>query len=159
MILNATRKGLVTGTLMILAGLILSALKTPDNSPLHYIGYILYGIGIVWAIYPSKNKATFGALFNEGFRCFVVATLLMVVYTWIFWAANPKEMDETVAKQKEIQLKTPGDRTPLEIDQQAKDTRKYFIPMVIAGTVFDFLLIGVVVTTAVAGTLSLSKKN
>ncbi len=144
---------------MILAGLILSALKTPDNSPLHYIGYIFYGTGIVWAVIASKDKTKFGTLFNEGFRCFIMATLLMVVYTWIYWATNPKKMDETVAKQKEVQLKNAKDRTPLEIDQQAKDTRKYFIPMVLAGTVFDFLLIGVVVTTAAAGTLSLSKKN
>lgn len=144
---------------MILAGFILQLSGTPDNSPLHFIGYLLYGAGIVWAMYRTKGNKTFGALFNEGFRCFIVATLLMVVYTWIFWVANPKKMDEAVAMQKEVQLKTPGDRTPLEIDQQAKDTRKYFIPMVIAGTVFDFLLIGVVVTTAIAGTLSLSKKN
>lgn len=146
---------------MVLLGLLLLWKKVSLDSPLQYFGYLIYGAGIVWTLFPEAKKGAsqFGALFNLGFRCFVVVTFLMAVYTFIFWKANPGMIQKNIAETKEYLLQHPKDHTPAEIEQQAKDTLKYYIPIKVSGSIFGYLLTGVIVTTVVAGALSLSKKN
>ncbi|WP_018628607.1 DUF4199 family protein [Niabella aurantiaca] len=161
MVINATKKGLITGLLMVCAGILMFWKDVPLNSPLQYIGFLIFGAGIVWAVYAAAkwSGARFGTLFNQGFRCFVVVALIMSVYTFIFWKANPEIINKNIAETKAYLLKNPQDRTPAEIEEQAKNTLKYYIPIKVSGSVFGYLLTGVVVTTVVAGILSLSKKN
>ncbi|MBO9618815.1 MAG: DUF4199 domain-containing protein [Niabella sp.] len=160
MILNATRKGGITGVLMVTLGLLLLQLKVPNNSGLQYLVFLLYGAGIVWAITGArKNTGVFKELFGQGFRCFVIVTLIMAVYTFVFFQFNKAAIDKDIEIAKQERLKTAKDRTPAEIEQEAQTTRKFYVPIMISQTVFQYLLIGVVVTTVAAGTLSLSRKN
>ncbi|MBO9592879.1 MAG: DUF4199 domain-containing protein [Niabella sp.] len=160
MILNATRKGLITGILMVLLGLLLLWRQVPTNSALQYLVFLIYGAGIVWAVYGQKGAA-FGVLFNQGFRCFVVVALIMALYTFIYFQANGPMIDREIEATKQERLKTAKEynRTPDEIEQEAKTTRKYYVPIMVSQTIFQYLLIGVIVTVTTAGTLSLSKKN
>ncbi|MBZ4187513.1 DUF4199 family protein [Niabella beijingensis] len=158
--INATRKGLITGVGMVLLGLLLLWKQVPTNSALQYLVFLIYGAGIVWAVYPAKNgSSVFSALFSNGFRCFVVVTLIMAIYTFVFFQSNGAMIEREIQASKLERLKTAKDRTPREIEEEAKNTRKYYVPIMVSQTIFQYLLIGVVVTTVVAGALSLSKKN
>lgn len=160
--LNATIKGLITGILMVVAGFVLTYKNTPENSVIQYIGTLIYGLGIVWSIvaYASKKNAVrFGELFQQGFKCFVMATLVLAVYTFIYWKANPEKIDKMIADSKVERIKTAKDRTPAEIEEEATQTKKYFIPLNISGLVFSNLLVGAVVTMAVDGFIYLRKKQ
>lgn len=159
--LSSTIKGLITGALMVILGIFLFWKNANNASPLQYLGFLIYGVGIVWSVYPAAQKGVskFGSLFNEGFRCFVVVTLIMAIFTFVFLQINSTMVDKIVAATKVEQLKIAKDRTPEEIEEEAKTTRKYYVPIQVSGTVIQYLLIGVIVTVTTAGALSLSKKQ
>jgi hypothetical protein len=161
--ITAPIKGLITGILMVASGLILHFTKTPLNSPLQYSAYFLFSAGIVWTILSytkTKNDdAKFGELFNQGFKCFVVATLAMALFTLVFYKSNPKIIEERSNLAKQEILKTDKNRTPQEIDEMIANGKKYFIPMAMSVVVFQYLLIGSIVSAATAVAVSLSKKN
>ncbi|MFV0607353.1 MAG: DUF4199 domain-containing protein [Niabella sp.] len=156
-------KGLITGILMVAAGLFLILNKISESSPLQFISYFIYGLGIVWTVQAAAKQVdgslTFGQLFNQGFKCFVVVTLIMAVFTIIYYKANANLIEEKGELTKKELLKTEKNRTPAEINEMVANGKKYFIPMATSMTVFQYLLIGAIVTAAAAGTLSLSKKK
>ena len=161
MMLNATRKGIITGTSMIVLGLLLISQKVSNTSGLQYLVFLLYGAGIVWAIYPVAQKGTlaFKGLFNQGFRCFIIVALMMAVYTFVFFQFNKAQIDTAIETARQERLRTAKDRTPAEIEQEAKTTRKFYVPIMVSQTIFQYLLVGVVISTVTAGTLSLSRKK
>lgn len=156
-------KGLITGILMVAVGLALQSAKVEPTSPLQYISYFIYGLGIVWAVKEfakqTGGSAKFGEMFNQGFRCFIVVTLIMAVFTIIFYKTNEKIIHEKGELTRKELLKIEKNRTPAEIDEMVANGKKYFIPMATSMTVFQYLLIGAIVTAATAGSLSLRKKN
>ncbi len=161
--LTSTIKGLITGLLMVAVGLGLYFGKVNEGSQWQYTGYLIYGIGIVWAIYSFANRKggsqKFGELFNQGFRCFIVVTLLMALYTLIFYKANTALIEEKAVLTKQELLKTEKNRTPQEIDERIETGKKNFPIMAASGAIFQYLFIGVVVTVASAGSLYLRNKN
>ena len=161
---TSTTKGIITGLLMVAIGLALAFQDEKEGTApaWQYAGTVVYALGIVWSVvaYAAKNKdSRFGELFQQGFRCFIVATLILAVYTFAYWKANPQQIDKIIEASKQERIQTAQDRTPAEIDQEAQQTRKYFIPFNISGMIFSNLLIGAVVTMATAGSLSLRNKN
>lgn len=136
--------------------------KVDEASPLQYIGYLIFGLGIVWSITAfvreTKSKQ-FKDLFQQGFRCVLAATLVLAIYTFIYFKINEKEIDTVVQKAKQERLRTAKDRTPAEIETEAQQTRKYYIPFQLSILVFSNLFTGVIVTMATSGALYLRNKN
>lgn len=161
--LTASQKGMITGVAMVAAGLALFYQDIGGDSPAQYISYFLFGLGIVWTLFPYANNkeapARFGFLFNHGFRCFVVVTLIMAVYTYVFYKGNKHLIEEKAALTRTELLKTEKNRTPQEIDTLIESGKKNFPIMATSVTIFQYLLIGSVVTAATAGIISLQKKN
>lgn len=160
--LSATIIGLVTGLLMVGVGLFLALSEGKENTAWQYLGTFIYGLGIVWSIvsYASQNRINqFGALFQQGFKCFVVATLILAIYTFAYWKLNPQKIDSIIEQSKIERIKTAKDRTLDEINLEAKQTKKYFIPFNISGLIFSNLFIGAVVAMVTAGTLHVRNKN
>ena len=161
--LSSTVKGLITGLLMVAAGLVLYLNKVDETSPVQYIGYLIYGLGIVWSITTfarnNPEPLKFGVLFNQGFRCFIVVTLIMALFTLVFYKVNTNIIEEKAALTKQELLKTEKNRTPQEIDTMIETGKKNFPVMAASGAIFQYLLIGVVVTVATAGSLSLRNKK
>jgi hypothetical protein len=156
--LNATIKGLITGVLMVVLGLILSVMDDNKATVLQYAGTFIYGLGIVWSVMSFASAtgiSQFGILFQQGFRCFVMATLVLAIYTFVYWKTNPEKIDQIIEASKVERLQTAQHRTPQEIEIEAQQTRKYFIPISISGQIFSNLLVGAVVTMVVSGVLYL----
>lgn len=126
--ISATKKGLITGLLMVATGILLYIFKVEDGSALQYTGLLIYGLGIVWSIADFsrwvQGSVKFGDLFNQGFKCFVVVTLFMAIYTFVFYKSNPKIIDEKGALAKQELLKTEKNRTPKEIEDQIENSKK-----------------------------------
>ncbi len=160
--LTPTIKGIITAVAMIAVGLILYFKNVSPTSSLMFISYFLYGLGIVWAMFPvakQNSKISFGMLFNAGFRCFIVVTLFMALYTFTFYKANPKLIEEKAALTKTELLNTEKNRTPAEIDSMIENGKKNFDVLATSVTIFQYLLVGAIVTAATAGMLSLSNKK
>jgi uncharacterized membrane protein len=158
--LNATTKGFITGILMILTSLgIFQAMGNFENN-LQYIVYLMYIGGILWTLLDYKKRGsgpfTFKNYFSQGFKCFIVITLLMVIFTWAFMEFNPSLEDE-MAKNYRAELITQANYTASEIDSMVLKAQKYFVPMLTSMAIFGYLVIGAMVTAIASLMISRQK--
>lgn len=148
---------------MVVAGLLLYAYRVDETSGLQNIAYLIYGLGIVWALTDyvrwQAPAAKFGALFNQGFKCFVVVALVMTVFTLVFYKVNSQIVEERAVLTKQELLKSEKNRTPQEIDAMVENGKKNFAVVAASIAIFQYLFIGVVVTLATSGALYLRNKK
>ena len=149
--LNATKKGLITGLLMIGLSLLIDNMNKPLESSLQYLIYVIYAAGIAWSLYSfyksAENTNKFGAFFLQGFKCFIVVTLLMVIFTFVFYKMHP-EFKEQMAVSYREELVKKGNSTDAEINSNVEKMKSYYLTLLISGAVFGYLLIGSVITAA-----------
>ena len=149
--LNATKKGLITGVVMIGITLGIYYSGLPADTPLQYLVYISYAGGIVWTIYEfsrsEDNTNKFGAFFLQGFKCFIVITLLMVIFTIVFNKLHP-EFKNDMVKAYNDELIKKGNSTPAEILKNIESAKDYYLTMLISGAIFVYLATGAVFTAA-----------
>ena len=155
--INATSRGLITGAAMIAVSLLIYQFKGNFDNPMQYLVYAMYVGGIYWTLKNFSNRSSqkkdFKNFFSEGFRCFIVVTLLMVAFTWIFIKFNP-ELENQMAASFRNELVEKGDATGPEIDSQIARAREYFVPMLISMAIFGYLIIGALFTTVLSFVLS-----
>ena len=156
-------KGLITGLLMLAVALFLYYTKQPFDSGLQYLVYIIYAAGIVWTLISyRKSVATnpkFGELFGQGFRCFIVVTLVMVAFTGFFSAAHPEFAKEAAQHYKEELLKEKkGNRNPVEINEMVAKAEKQYTVQLISASIFGYLIIGAIVTAGCSALLIARKQ-
>lgn len=131
-----------------------------DNK-LQYVTYSIYLLGVVWAVYTFSKQAgpdtKFGSYFSAGFKCFIVVTLLMVLFTVFFLLMHPEMKDQMGENVRQILVKQ-GDKTPKEIEEAVSISKKSFMPSLIMAAVFSYLAIGALVTAITSAVLMQSKK-
>ncbi|HRX95269.1 MAG TPA: DUF4199 domain-containing protein [Chitinophagaceae bacterium] len=137
-------KGLITALLMIVAALIID--QTGNTNPrFQYFVYLIYGTGIFWTLYAkSRQEDTIGSFkeyFSTGFRCFIIITLLMVVFTIIFLKMHPEFLEQEAIATKEYYIQKGG-KTPAEMEELANMAKKRYPVLVISLSIFRYLLIG-----------------
>ena len=157
------QKGLITGLAMIALSLFFFyGLKQPIESPLQYIIYVVYTIGITWSIISFSAKATvdtkFKEYFSSGFRTFILVTLLMVIFTFIFYKINPLILEAKIVLNNELAIKEGG-HTPNEIEANAKQMRSIFMPMMLMVTAFIYLFLGALLSAIITGVIMQKKKK
>jgi len=154
--LTATKKGLLTGIAMLLVSVIIYYTKGNFENKLQYITYSIYAAGIAWTLFDyskSANRANkFGAYFSQGFKCFIVVTLLMVIFTIVFLLMQPQLKDEMAAIYKADLIKN-GNYTMPEVEERVNIAKKSFLPSLVMGAIFGYLVIGAMVTAIVSGFL------
>jgi len=135
--------------------------KEPANSYLQYVGYAIYAAGIAWTLigyFRSPNySGKFGDIFGQGFRCFIVVALIMVVFQAVYVWLHPGIIEEA-ARMYKADLVTKGNKTPAEIEALVETSKKQFLTGTIMGTIFGTLILGAVFTAAGAGLLLIRKK-
>ena len=156
--LNATKKGLVTGIVMIgLSLLFYYVMKLPFNQKDQYAIFGVYIAGILWSLFSYKKSSvdqkTFKSYFSTGFKTFIVVTLLMVLYIFIFFKFNTAYRDTGIAENNAMLLKQ-GNHTPAEIESNANQLKQLFMPVMVGITTFKYLILGSLVTAIASGFLS-----
>ena len=159
--ISAKYIGLITAAAMIAASLILFyLLHFPENGKNQYFIYGLYTAGIIAALLLyNKNKTeenSFKNYFSEGFKVFVVVTLIMAVFTFIFYKMNPQILENALVEINTFNAKD-ADKTPAEVTANAEKLRGIFIPMMIATTTVKNMVLGALITIVAAGFLSQKK--
>lgn len=154
------RIGLITGTLMLLHALTLYFNNAPMNTPLQYIAYVLYAAGIFFSVlrYSLSPERTgkFGDMFSQGFRTFIVVTLIMVAFTGIFSSMHP-EIASQVSEEYRKDLIIKKEKTPAEIDNEVATFKKQYTVRLISASIFGYLFLGSVATAMF--TLILNKRK
>ncbi|HEX2683236.1 MAG TPA: DUF4199 domain-containing protein [Ferruginibacter sp.] len=160
--LNATQKGLVTGIVMIGMSLFFYyVLKLPVNKQEQYVLFALYTAGIMWSLFAHRYSAAdqnFKSYFSTGFKTFIVVTLLMVVFTFIFFKFNTSYRDAGIAENNALLLKE-GNHTAAEIESNAKQLKQAFMPLMVGIVTFKYLILGALLTVLGSGFLSRKKQQ
>jgi hypothetical protein len=142
-------KGLITAVVMIAIALITFYAGMPANTPFQYLIYAVYAIGIVWTLIVYAKSPDFSGkfsdAFNQGFRCFIVVTLLMVLFTGIFSYTNPQFAQESSEYYRQELLKDK-DQLPNTIDEAVAKYKKNYTTTLVYGAIIGYLIIGAVVT-------------
>lgn len=159
--LTPRNKGLVTGLVMVLLSLFFFYVsKQPLESNYQYIIYFIYIAGIIWCLRDFKKQAeslpTFKEFFGTGFKMFVVVTLIMVLFVFIFFYLNPQIRDTKFAENNRLLL-LEGNHTPAEIEKNAEAMKGIFLPMMLGITSFIYLFLGTLITAITSGFLSQKK--
>jgi hypothetical protein len=158
--LTATKKGVVIGFVLIITSIItFYLLHLPENGNSQYLTIGLYILGIFWILFSyKKNTSNLGikSFFTEGFKGFIVVTLLMVVYTFVFYKLNPQILEKGIADNNEL-IKMEGNKTLAEIRENENKLRSMFMPMMLMLNTIKYLILGALVSL-VMGTFLSQKK-
>lgn len=158
--LRPTIKGLITAIAMIAVFLgIYSSGKNADPR-LQYLVYILYALGIAWTVVAYRQSPAytgkFGDNFSQGFKCFIVVTLVVVLFYAIFNYQHPEFRDEAATAYKE-QLVKQKDKLPPDIESEVATFKKQYSLRLVSGAIFGYLIIGAGVTAVLSALLSRRK--
>jgi len=157
--LNATYKGLITGFMMVLISTYFGV-KHDLANPLMFATFVIYIVGVMWTLLSfsltTGNDGKFMTLFGEGFKCFVIVTLLMVIFWWIYLKLNPQEIEQGIEAGKKM-MQQQGNYTPAEIEAQAIEKRKHALTVLISFNVLKYLILGTLIT--IFGTLLIPKRK
>lgn len=155
--LNPTKKGLVTGLVMIGLQLFLYyVVKLPLNEKDQYALFTVYVAGIVWSLFSYRQTAgdkNFKSFFSTGFKTFIVVTFLMVLFTFIYFKFNTAYRDAGIAENNALLIKQ-NNHTAAEIENNANQLKRLFMPVMIGITTFKYLILGALTTAIGAGFLS-----
>jgi len=154
--ISPVMKGLITAAVMIAASFIIDNFKDSVNPRIQYLVYAIYAAGITWTLVgfmksPAYN-GSFGGLFSQGFKCFIIVTLLMVAFTAVFIKMHPEFAEQEAQATKEYYMQK-GDKTPQEIEELTKKAKKQYPVIVISISIFRYLIIGAGLTAAATALL------
>lgn len=154
-------KGLITGVLMVALILIFSYMKIPATTGAQYLIYAVFGGGIIWTLLDfSRTEAftgKFGELFNQGFRCFVVVTLILVIFIAAFTLTHP-EMKEEAANYRREELQKQKNMLPADIEKQVEELKSSFTTRFVSTSIFQGLVLGSIFTAAGAGLILIRRR-
>lgn len=160
--LSATIKGMITAVIMIVASLVFFYIfDFPVNGKNQYVILLIFITGILW--HQVSYRMTRGTVqdirsyFSEGFKTFIVITLFMAVYTFIFYEFNPQIMENGIQENNALLLKD-GNKTLAEIEDNADKLKSIFMPMMLAITTVKYLFLGALVSLLAGGFLSRQKR-
>lgn len=154
--------GLVMGAVLILINVIFIIFDLTGNTKVSWIGSVInVGLLIYFIIEFGKandNTKTFGELFSYGFKATAIVTLLLTAFMIIYSLVFPESADKAMEVARE-QMSTKQELSDEQIDQALEITKKFYFPILIAGTLFGTMLIGAVGSLIGAGVTKKSPSN
>ena len=158
--ISAKYIGLITAALMVITALILFyMLKLPSIGKGQYLVWAIYSSGVIWSLMLYKQHLedqSFKAYFSQGFKTFIVAALIIIVYTFIFYKMNPQIVEKMISDNDALILKE-GNHTPAEMQENADKFRSIFIPGMLMTNTLIYLVIGALISVIGAAFLSQKK--
>lgn len=157
---SSTKIGIVSGLIMIVISILIFYFKGGFDNAYQYITYGIYAGSIVFAQHIYSGAAREGHklknYFSEGFKTFIVITLLMVIFTRIFISYTP-ELTREAADSLRKELFLNANKTEAEINNQLTLYRKNYNNIMTSLVIFGYLAIGSLVS--LAGGLFYSRRN
>lgn len=154
--------GLITGIVMSAVVLIFIEAKLPGNSIFQFAVYAIYGLGVISAILlyskSTGNNASFVELFGQGFRCFIIVTLLLTAFTAIYSWTHPELADNQATLYREY-LVEKKQNLPAEIDKMVEQGKKQYTTGLIYSSIIRYLFTGAAFAAAAAGAVLMLRRK
>lgn len=152
--------GLITAVVMIITALLLDTQRDSLDPRMQYLIFVIYAAGIFMAIYTHsrhpESSGKFGELFGQGFRCFIIITVCMVVFGFIFLKLHPEFAIQEAAHQREELEKLQG-KSPSEIEDMVSQVKKQYAIRYLSASIFGYLIIGAGISAAISALLTRRK--
>lgn len=159
--LSPALKGVITALLMIGTSLGVYYSGLPADSFVQFLIYIIYALGIIWTLFVFRKSTSFTgkfvALFSQGFRCFIVVTLMMVLFTFVFGKMHPEFAEQSAVTYREHLVKENKMMLTPQIDEETALYKKSYSTILVFGAIFGYLIIGAGVTAAASALLTRRK--
>jgi hypothetical protein len=150
-------KGTITAIAMIAVFLGIYYSGKDADTRLQYLVYILYALGIAWTVVAYRQSGSFtgkfGDIFSQGFKCFIIVTLVIAVFYGIFNYMHPEFAEETAIVYKEKLIKE-NQKLPPDIETEVATFKKQYILKMVSGAIFGYLIIGAGVTAVLSALLT-----
>jgi len=153
-------KGLITVVLMIAIFLLIFYSGKKTDARFQYSVFLVYALGICWTLFAYRQSAAFtgkfGDLFGQGFRCFVVVTLVIAIFYGIFNYLHPELIEEqaTLYRKQILESVAKKDRLPTDIEPEIATFKKQFTLRLVSSAIFGYLIIGAGVTAVLSALLT-----
>jgi len=156
---TTTTKGVVIALILIVIALATYFLNLSENSVVRYISFAIFIAGIIWSVTSYGKQidynSTFGNYFTHGFKVAALVTCIMIIYVIIFATLFP-EMKEKAIEATRNGMEAKGNLSQEQITQALSITQKFFMVLMIAGTLFGYLIFGALASLIGAG---ITKRN
>jgi hypothetical protein len=142
---STVTKGLVISLILIVLALTIYFAGIEVNGPAQWIGYAIFIGGVIWSIYSYGKQvsynSTFGNYFAHGFKVSATVTAIMILYIIIFIMLFP-DFKEKAMEQARAGMRQKNNMTEEQMAQALEWTRKFFVVLLIAGTLIGYLILG-----------------
>ncbi len=160
--ISARNKGLITGALIVLISAVAYYFNKSFENGITLAAYFIYAAGVVWTLIAFHLKKdgnkNFKDYFQQGFKCYIVVTLIMVCATWIFLKWNVQMQNEMIEFQRKQLIEAHNYSEP-DIEQQLARYKKLLLPGYTIGAILSYLGIGTLITLLVSAFLSQFKRT
>lgn len=154
-ITSPATKGLVIGLVLIVISLAITITGQEENRWLSYGSYLIFIIGIAWAISTYARQinynTTFGGYFRHGFSTTAIVTCLMIIFTVVLLLVDPSVKEKAL----EVASKNMSKQglTEDQMKQGLEMTKKFFLPFALLGIVVGYVVMGVIVSLVTAAVM------
>ncbi|HUS02678.1 MAG TPA: DUF4199 domain-containing protein, partial [Chitinophagaceae bacterium] len=152
-------KGLIISLIMIACALGTYFAGMDFDSPLRWLTYCIYIIGVIVSIlqYGKQidHNATFGNYFAHGFKISATVTVIMIVYIVIFINLFPEFKEKALDEAKKAMDARQNTSDEQKV-QAVEMTKKLFMVFLVGGTLIYNIILGAVASLIGA---AVAKKN
>ena len=134
----------------------LNYIPNPTTTQLSVYG--LYALSTWYLLFFNRKESqAFKDFFQIGFRHFILVTLLMALFSYLFIQLHPNLVEDS-AIQLRTTLQNTNNRTPAEIERDVKLFIEGYPTAMVSRTIFGYLVVGSLVTAISSFLLTLQKK-
>ena len=134
----------------------LNYISNPTTTQLSVYG--LYALSTWYLLFFNRKESqAFKDFFQIGFRHFILVTLLMALFSYLFIQLHPNLVEDS-AIQLRTTLQNTNNRTPAEIERDVKLFIEGYPTAMVSRTIFGYLVVGSLVTAISSFLLTLQKK-
>jgi hypothetical protein len=139
--------GLFIGCILVLINVLYIIFDLNSNIKISWIPSVINVGLLIYFIFQfgksNDNTKTYGELFSYGFKASAINTLILTAFMLFYNFLFPESLDkvlETSREQMESNPKLNGD----QIERTLDFTRKFYVPILIAGTLFSTIFVGAI---------------
>lgn len=120
--------------------------------------YAFYSLSTWYLLFFNRKESqAFKDFFQIGFRHFILVTLLMALFSYLFIQLHPNLVEDSAIQLRKT-LQNTNNRTPTEIERDVKLFIEGYPSAMVSRTIFGYLVVGSLVTAISSFLLTLQKK-
>ena len=150
----STKLGIMGGiTIVATICVLIYLLKIPYTGGPQGIALSIYVAFTFFSVYSFCKKSPesrgLKVFFSQGFKTFIIMTLFIVLFTFIFYKFNDSYLENGIIANSQL-IRDQGNHTEAEIIENNQKLRNIFMPMMLSFTTIILLILGSVSSVVAA---------